>query len=736
MKRSQRTAATTASSIQGSFGKAQGAIKAGVAGFLGGLSVSLILNAGKAALDYAGSLGEVAQQLGVTTRELQTFRYAAQQNGATLEEADGALGKFAIAMSKALSGSKQAAAAFNAVGVSLQDLQSKSRAEVLGQIADRMKDTGGAAANAAAGVAIFGRGFLKIVPTLDQGSAGMNALAQAADELGIVLSDEQIAKADETADKLDALKTVLSAKIAGVVADNADSILGLANALAEVARRAGNAIQWLGALRPALAKTEAQARNLNPFLSPEEKFANRMKIARATLEINNAASGVPIRPIGRGGVQPRPTGAPSRFLGGGSGGGGRSRRSGADDAERKRQEAMRDAFRFDQELRRADMDIVRAKQQLATDYTERAALSIELLNLEKAAYQAELAYEVKSGERTQAQADALMALRNQKDALERQSVLADEETKRKEDYAKLEEVDYDLKRDALEKQASLAETASERRAIELRILDLAYQEERARLTRITQESKDWAEIEEARRRLLELSKNQSLDRQGVKQQTRGPLEDYFASLPTDAAKMNEALESIAAEGLQNLEDGIMDVITGTKSLKDAFHQMAAAILADLLRLAIQKYIIGTIMKVAGVGMADGGPVEGFASGGFVSGPGGPREDRVPALLSDGEYVVNAKATKAFLPLLERINSGSVRLAMGGLAVPTMGQRVNTNDNEQTMRRGMSVTVNNDFRGADPSSVARIQAHLNDLEQRLPGQIVSTVQDAKQRFVLR
>lgn len=46
-----------------------------------------------------------------------------------------------------------------------------------------------------------------------------------------------------------------------------------------------------------------------------------------------------------------------------------------------------------------------------------------------------------------------------------------------------------------------------------------------------------------------------------------------------------------------------------------------------------------------------------ASGGFVSGKGGPTEDAIPARLSNGEFVVNAEATARHRPLLERINRG-------------------------------------------------------------------------------
>jgi len=53
------------------------------------------------------------------------------------------------------------------------------------------------------------------------------------------------------------------------------------------------------------------------------------------------------------------------------------------------------------------------------------------------------------------------------------------------------------------------------------------------------------------------------------------------------------------------------------------------------------------------------PVTRAATGGYISGPGGPVDDRVPAMLSNGEFVVNAKATKRFRPILDRLNSGIV-----------------------------------------------------------------------------
>ena len=57
-----------------------------------------------------------------------------------------------------------------------------------------------------------------------------------------------------------------------------------------------------------------------------------------------------------------------------------------------------------------------------------------------------------------------------------------------------------------------------------------------------------------------------------------------------------------------------------------------------------------------------------AAGGLVRGPGTSTSDSIPALLSDGEFVVNARSTQIFRPLLSAINAtaGMPQFAVGGL----------------------------------------------------------------------
>ena len=64
--------------------------------------------------------------------------------------------------------------------------------------------------------------------------------------------------------------------------------------------------------------------------------------------------------------------------------------------------------------------------------------------------------------------------------------------------------------------------------------------------------------------------------------------------------------------------------------------------------------IGKLFKNL-LGYKDGGLV-GYATGGYVSGAGGPRSDSIPAMLSNGEYVMNAAAVGKYgVGMLDQLN---------------------------------------------------------------------------------
>jgi phage-related minor tail protein len=109
------------------------------------------------------------------------------------------------------------------------------------------------------------------------------------------------------------------------------------------------------------------------------------------------------------------------------------------------------------------------------------------------------------------------------------------------------------------------------------------------------------------------------------------------------------MQDIGVRSMNKLEDSIMGVMDGTKSLKDAFADMATSILNDLIRMQIQKSITGPLSGFLNQGLGSlfgGGASTDTFRGGFdlVSGfaDGGVTSSRRP-------YMVGEKGPEMFVP---------------------------------------------------------------------------------------
>ncbi|MGV1801569.1 tape measure protein [Agrobacterium vitis] len=142
-----------------------------------------------------------------------------------------------------------------------------------------------------------------------------------------------------------------------------------------------------------------------------------------------------------------------------------------------------------------------------------------------------------------------------------------------------------------------------------------------------------------------------------------------------------------------------------------------------------------------LGLKDGGDVE---PQGLIRGPGGPRGDKIPTALSDGEFVVNAAATKRNRALLEAINSrkGFLHRANGGIVSNRSGvlsQPPRSLDVASVAASKAATTQINyspviDARGADAEAVSRLQNAIAQDRKTLPTQIINAVRDARARGV--
>lgn len=121
-----------------------------------------------------------------------------------------------------------------------------------------------------------------------------------------------------------------------------------------------------------------------------------------------------------------------------------------------------------------------------------------------------------------------------------------------------------------------------------------------------------------------------------------------------------SLEDIKATSarLAGTSDTISGIATETKDIQIKISETLQNILQS---------ISGNNPLAAGGTVTEGGTGGGsFASGGFVSGPGSATSDSIPARLSNGEFVVQAAAVRAYgASLFHNLNNMAVRGFAGG-----------------------------------------------------------------------
>lgn len=100
--------------------------------------------------------------------------------------------------------------------------------------------------------------------------------------------------------------------------------------------------------------------------------------------------------------------------------------------------------------------------------------------------------------------------------------------------------------------------------------------------------------------------------------------------------------------------------------KGNFDQFAASILSDLAKIALHAAEMQIFQSIGTMAFSTGGEVGNYATGGAIVGAGTGTSDSIPAMLSNGEYVVKASQAQKYHSLLESINNGGVsHFASGG-----------------------------------------------------------------------
>lgn len=637
-------AESAANSSAGGISRATRSITTGILALTAAAAAGLAIAVqfGQASLKMADNLANSAQRIGISTDALQEWQYVARKTGAEADAVAGSLDAFADKLASAAAGlSKSDLRLFRSIGLEQSDLRAfKDTETALNEVIDRINALKSESDRAAIAEKL---GLEPLANALREGADEVDRLRQEAQSLGFVLDAELIQKGAAAQGRLEDLSQVIGVQMAGAFIGLSDEVLAftgwLANALAKLnefseafdrfqqkgqaltqantlrLQGVGNAVGSLfrgdfGGVRDGWNQMNG-ANDLYWRIQRGEGF-DRDDPALVNQQMPPAPPALSTRPSYNSNLTVPP---------------GRTRTDNS--AQRAAEREARRAERVEQEIYRARQRLLQVAEGDILTAQQRFDLAQQQLKMDRDARDAEIESKANRGEIKDAERKSLEAANAEADALE-DRVLADNAFREIQDERLAnEKLLANLAADLLSLQSGAARTAKERQRIELELLEINQRQRREAL-RLELERNPSLTAGQRQEALDQLGRVDSAERNAVLRSTMSPLEKWRDESLKTADEIAEAYESVAARGLDALNDGIVDAIMNTRSLGDAFSQVAKQIIADLLSISVRKGITDPLSNL----LFGGG--EGSSGGGLFSGFGSWLKGKIPGFSSGVE----------------------------------------------------------------------------------------------------
>jgi uncharacterized phage infection (PIP) family protein YhgE len=276
------------------FGKMSGLTFAAAAGAAAAAAAAIVNAVGKA-VDRADDIGKMAQRVGLGTEALSRLEYAAKLSDVSLDQLGTGLKQLSKNMAAAATGNGTAAAAFNALGVSVVDANGKLRPTeaVFLDLASAFKRLEDGAQKTALSMAAFGKSGSDLIPLLNEGAEGIRRYAAESDAMGRTVNSSTATAAQKVKDageRIGGIFDGLALKIAEGFLPAMESIADLvsspsftngvtllSNLIGGIAQRLAAATGWAIALADVLPHAIAKGAD-QPQIEGFEDFIRQHRI--------------------------------------------------------------------------------------------------------------------------------------------------------------------------------------------------------------------------------------------------------------------------------------------------------------------------------------------------------------------------------------------------------------------------------------------------------------------------
>lgn len=194
------------------------------------LSVAGLAAIGNIALETMHNLELMSQKVGVNTDTLQVFGHMAKLSGTDLDGVSRALSIMSKGLLTAETKGEDTTKAFRAMGVSVRNSNGdlKSSDQILIEVADKFKNMEDGTTKTGIAMLLFGRAGKDMIPILNQGGEGIQAVKDKLERLGILIDKDTIRSADSFKDSLETLGLMtkgLSQRVMGELSPALDGLV-------------------------------------------------------------------------------------------------------------------------------------------------------------------------------------------------------------------------------------------------------------------------------------------------------------------------------------------------------------------------------------------------------------------------------------------------------------------------------------------------------------------------------
>lgn len=161
-----------------------------------------IYNQTKATAEYGDKVDKASQRMGISTEAYQEWAYVLDLAGGSIDGLEAGMRTLSRVLVDAADGSQSAFEALEAVGLAAEDLEDMTLEDQLNTVIGALGEMESGAERTAAAQALLGRGAMDLGPLLNMTQEDIEAVKQEAHDLGMIMSEEDVAASATLMDSL------------------------------------------------------------------------------------------------------------------------------------------------------------------------------------------------------------------------------------------------------------------------------------------------------------------------------------------------------------------------------------------------------------------------------------------------------------------------------------------------------------------------------------------------------